>query len=142
MRHEALYLDCARPSFNSAARLLASLAALLAGLGIYGVISYSVAQRTREIGVRIALGAQRGDVLRLVLKQGLKLILNGIVIGLVAAFLLSRLMESLLFGISAADPPTFIVVSLLLIVVALLSLATSRPPRECALIRWSRSEYE
>ncbi|MDQ3134046.1 MAG: ABC transporter permease, partial [Acidobacteriota bacterium] len=114
--------NVARPRFNSLLLgLLASLAALLAGLGIYGVISYSVAERTREIGVRIALGAQRGDVLRLVLKQGLTLILGGIVIGLVAAFLLARLMESLLFGISAADPATFIVVSLLLIVVALLA---------------------
>ena len=114
--------NVARPRFNSLLLgLLASLAALLAGLGIYGVISYSVALRTREIGVRIALGAQRGDVLRLVLKQGLTLILNGLAIGLVAAFLLSRLMESLLFGISAADPATFVVVSLLLIVVALLA---------------------
>ena len=114
--------NVARPRFNSLLLgLLASLAALLAGLGIYGVISYSVAERTREIGVRIALGAQRGDLLRLVLKQGLTLILGGIVIGLVAAFLLARLMESLLFGISAADPATFIVVSLLLIVVALLA---------------------
>lgn len=114
--------NVARPRFNSLLlTLLASLAALLAGLGIYGVISYSVAQRTREIGVRIALGAQQGDVLRLVFRQGLKLILSGIVIGLVAAFLLSRLMESLLFGISATDPLTFVVVSLLLVVVALVA---------------------
>ncbi len=114
--------NVARPRFNSLLLgLLASLAAVLAGLGIYGVISYSVAQRTREIGVRIALGAGRGDVLRLVLKQGMKLVLSGVVIGLVAAFLLSRLMESLLFGISATDPATFTVVSLLLVVIALLA---------------------
>ena len=114
--------NVARPRFNSLLLgLLAALAALLAALGIYGVISYAVAQRTREIGVRIALGAQRGDVLRLVFKQGLTLIVSGIVIGLVGAFMLSRLMESLLFGISATDPATFIVVSLLLVVVALLA---------------------
>jgi len=114
--------NVARPRFNSLLLgLLAALAALLAALGIYGVISYAVAQRTREIGVRIALGAQRGDVLRLVFKQGLTFIVSGIVIGLVGAFMLSRLMESLLFGISATDPATFIVVSLLLVVVALLA---------------------
>ena len=118
-----LFLEnVARPRFNSLLLgLLAALAALLAALGIYGVISYAVAQRTREIGVRIALGAQRGDVLRLVFKQGLTFIVSGIVIGLVGAFMLSRLMESLLFGISATDPATFIVVSLLLVVVALLA---------------------
>ncbi|HEX8149361.1 MAG TPA: ABC transporter permease [Pyrinomonadaceae bacterium] len=101
--------------------LLAGLALLLAGVGIYGVISYTVAQRTQEFGVRVALGAQRGDVLRLVVGRGLKLILPGVGAGLLAALALTRVMSGLLYGVSAADPLTYALVALLLAAVALLA---------------------
>jgi putative ABC transport system permease protein len=104
--------------------LLSSFAVLalgLAGLGIYGVMSYSTKQRTHEIGLRMALGAQSRDVLRLIVGQGLVLALTGIAIGLIASFALTRLMRGLLFGISATDPLTFISISLLLTLVGLLA---------------------
>ena len=101
--------------------LFATLALLLASVGIYGVMSYSVAQRTHEIGIRIALGARRGDVLQMTIKQGLKLVGAGMILGLAAAFLLTRLLESLLFGISATDPITFLSISLVLLAVAILA---------------------
>jgi putative ABC transport system permease protein len=101
--------------------LFAVLALLLASVGIYGVMSYSVAQRTREIGIRIALGARRADVLQMTVKQGLKLVGAGMVIGLLAAILLTRVMASLLFGISATDPITFIGISVVLLAVAILA---------------------
>jgi putative ABC transport system permease protein len=99
----------------------AALALLLAGIGIYGVVSYSVKQRTRELGIRVALGAQAGDVLKLILAQGLKLALIGVVIGLAAAFALTRWMESLLFGVRPTDPLTFGVVAVVLLCVSLLA---------------------
>ncbi|HEV7902607.1 MAG TPA: ABC transporter permease [Pyrinomonadaceae bacterium] len=101
--------------------IFAALALVLAAVGIYGVMSYSVAQRTREFGIRMALGAQRGDVLKLAVGQGLKLVLVGIAIGLGAAFILTRVMSSLLFGVSATDPLTFITISLVLVGVAVLA---------------------
>jgi len=101
--------------------LFAALALLLASIGIYGVMSYSVAQRTREIGIRIALGARRIDVLQMTVKQALKLVGVGMMIGLAAAILLTRVLASLLFGISATDPITFIGISVVLLAVAILA---------------------
>jgi putative ABC transport system permease protein len=93
--------------------LFSGIALVLASIGIYGVMSYSVSQRSRELGVRIALGAGRGDVLRLVLKQGMSLALLGIGIGIWAAFLLTRLIRSQLYQVGAGDPLTFAGVALL-----------------------------
>jgi ABC-type antimicrobial peptide transport system permease subunit len=99
--------------------VFAALALLLSSLGIYGVVSYLTAQRTQEIGVRVALGAQRADVLRMILGKGIKMTALGVLIGLVAALGLTRLMSKLLFGVSPSDPVTFIAVALLLALVAL-----------------------
>jgi putative ABC transport system permease protein len=101
--------------------LFSGIALVLASIGIYGVMSYSVTQRARELGVRIALGADRGDVLRLVLRQGMGLALMGIGIGLAAALALTRLIESQLYGVAATDPATFALVAAVLAVTALLA---------------------
>ncbi|MGH9688745.1 MAG: FtsX-like permease family protein, partial [Candidatus Acidiferrales bacterium] len=99
--------------------IFAALALLLSCIGIYGVISYLAGQRTHEIGVRMALGAQPSQVLRLILGQGAKMALIGIAVGLAASLALTRLMTKMLFGVSAYDPLTFLGVAALLIVVAL-----------------------
>jgi putative ABC transport system permease protein len=140
LRNEVRQLDSSLPVLNvqtlterienslgeerSQATLHASggiLALILAAIGLYGVMSYSVAQRTREIGIRMALGAGRGNVMGLVLRQGVTLVSAGVVLGLGAAFWITRYVASLLFGISAIDPITFGGTSALLIVVALLA---------------------
>lgn len=99
----------------------AALAFILASVGIYGVVSYSVAQRTREIGIRVALGARRSDVLGLVLKEALRLTALGVGLGLIGAFAATRVLRSLLFEVKPTDPATFIFLSLLLTLVALLA---------------------
>ena len=105
----------ARTSFTLVILAIAGAMALLLGVaGIYGVISYSVSQRTREIGIRMALGAARADVQRMVVGQALRLTLLGIGLGLALAFVLTRFMQSLLFGIRPDDPPTFVGVTLIL----------------------------
>jgi putative ABC transport system permease protein len=101
--------------------MFATLAFVLAAVGIYGVVSYSVAQRTREIGIRLALGAQRSDVLRLVLKEALRLTVLGVGLGLAGAYAATRVLRSLLFEVKATDPATFIFLSLLLTLIALIA---------------------
>jgi putative ABC transport system permease protein len=110
----------------------AALSLLLAAVGLYTIISNSVAERTHEIGIRMALGASRANVLKLVLQNGLKLALSGLLIGLLAAFALTRLMVSILFGVSASDPLVFLNVSLLLIGVTL--LASYFPARRATVV--------
>jgi putative ABC transport system permease protein len=101
--------------------LFAALALLLTAIGLYGVMAYSVSQRTREMGIRIALGAQTGNVLRLVVKQGMILAAIGVVLGLITSFAMTRLMRTILYEVSATDPVTFIFAPLLIGVVALLA---------------------
>jgi predicted permease len=112
----------ARRRFNALLTgLFAIVALLLASVGIFGVLNYTVAQRTQEIGLRVALGAQTRDVLRLVLGQGVRMILFGLALGLVASLALTRVLGGMLFGVTPTDPVTFVVVSFLLATVALLA---------------------
>ena len=112
----------AQPRLNAMlVGLFAVIALLLAAAGIFGVMSYSVAQRTQEIGIRLALGAQRFDVLRLVIFQGMRFVLAGVVLGLIGVFLCTRLLQSLLVGIAANDLATMVAVSVLLASVAFLA---------------------
>jgi ABC-type antimicrobial peptide transport system permease subunit len=97
------------------------LALLLAAMGLYSVMTYTMEQRTREIGIRMALGAQIQDVLKLIVSQGMKLVLMGVVIGFAGAFAVTRVASSFLFGVSATDPVTFVCVAILLFAVALLA---------------------
>jgi putative ABC transport system permease protein len=111
-----------QPRFNlTLLGIFGAIALILSAAGIYGVTSYTAAQRTQEIGVRIALGAQPRDVLKLVLAQGIKLTLIGVVLGSAGALALTRLMKSLLFGVSATDPMTFAAIAVLLTLVAVLA---------------------
>jgi predicted permease len=125
---EVMTQSTARTNFNmTLLSIFAGLAVLLAAIGIYGVMSYGVGQRVREIGIRMALGAGADDVLSLVLRQGLSLALLGIAIGLMGAAWLTGAMKSLLFGVRANDPLTFAIVSAFLLTVAL--TATYIPAR-------------
>src|SRR5262249_32484063 len=101
--------------------LFAGLAFVIAAVGVYGVISYAVSQRTREIGIRIALGAGASDVMRMVVWRGMRLALTGVALGLAGALALTRVMKNLLFDVSATDPATFAIIVLLLLAVALIA---------------------
>jgi putative ABC transport system permease protein len=101
--------------------LFSALALVLAGIGVYGVISYSVAQRTQEIGIRMALGAGHEDVMKMILLQGARIASTGLIIGMLAAFVLTRYLEKLLFSVSPGDPATLAMVALVLALVALLA---------------------
>ena len=105
--------------------LFAALALVLASVGIYGLVAYSVTQRTHEIGVRVALGAQKGDVLALIVGEGMTLALLGVGIGLAGALALTRMMSGLLFAVSPTDPATFATITVIL---ALVALAASYVP--------------
>ncbi len=123
----------AQTSFALVMLAIAAVVALLLGVvGIYGVVAYVAAQRTREIGIRMALGADRGAVSRLFVRQGLLLVGAGIVVGLVAAALVTRVMASLLFGVTGTDPITYVVVAVGLMATAL--LATYLPARRASRI--------
>ena len=122
MLDEVVSASLAQPRLNTLLLAgFAALALLLAAIGTYGVISYSVALRIREIGIRMALGAERGDVLKLVVKHGMILALTGAAIGLVGALILTRLMSSLLYVVRPIDPPTFFAVLIVLFSVALVA---------------------
>jgi ABC-type antimicrobial peptide transport system permease subunit len=97
------------------------LALSLAAIGLYGVMAYSVSQRTRELGIRVSVGAERHDIFKLILDQGLAMSVVGLLAGLVAALAVTRLTPNLLYGVSATDPVTFIVIALLLLCVTLLA---------------------
>jgi len=101
--------------------LFSAVAMVLSAAGIYGVTAYTVTQRTHEVGIRIALGAQVGDVLRMILGQGMAVIGVGLVVGLAAAFGLMRLLRSLLFGVGENDPLTFVAITVVLVLVALIA---------------------
>jgi putative ABC transport system permease protein len=123
--------DLAQPRFTML--LLGSFAGaavLLAGIGLYGVMVFGVTQRTREIGVRVALGAQRGDVLRLVMRRGMLLVGIGLAIGTAGALALGRIVAGLLYGVTPADLPTMVTVAVFLAAVAM--VATYLPARRAA----------
>ena len=128
-----LSATAAQPRFYAlCASIFGGVALLLAAFGLYGVLSYTVSQRRREIGVRMALGAGRGQVVRLVVGQGGALVAAGVVLGLVAAATASRIVESVLFGVTPADPLTFTAVTAVLVGVAV--LACWLPARRAARI--------
>jgi putative ABC transport system permease protein len=111
---------------------LAGFALCLAAVGVYSVIAYSVGQRTREIGIRMALGAQAGSVRKLILRQGLRAVFAGLAAGLAASLVAMRALASLLYGVAATDPPTFLAVAVVLLAVS--ALACAIPARRAALV--------
>jgi putative ABC transport system permease protein len=120
--HQILSDSVAQPRFRATLVGLFALAALvLAATGIYGVIAYLVSQRRNEMGIRLALGAESKDILRLIVGEGLKLIGAGILLGLMGALMLTRLLSALLFGVSATDPLTFVIIAIVMTIVALLA---------------------
>jgi putative ABC transport system permease protein len=121
VEHALEELDSPRRFQTEVIGVFAVIALMLAALGLYGLMSYLVAQRTKEIGIRVALGAQRCDVLKLIIGQGMTIALTGLTLGLMAALAVTRLIRSLLFGLSASDPLTFGIVALLLAIVAFVS---------------------
>lgn len=130
---EILAESVIQPRYQTILLSLSGIIALvLAAIGVYGVISYTVAQRTHEIGIRMALGAPRDEILKMVIGQGLRLTLIGGVIGITAAFGLTRFLSSLLYGVKPTDALTFAAVSLILIAVAL--LACYFPARRAAAV--------
>ena len=119
---EYIASSVAAPRFNTTLlSIFAAVALVLTIIGLYGVMSYSVAQRTNEIGIRMALGAQTGDVLGLIVKDGLKLVFLGLLVGISGALALTRLLSSLLFGVTTRDPATFVAIAALLSIVAMLA---------------------
>ena len=120
------------PAAHLVTGAFAATALLLAAIGIYGVMAYFVTQRSREIGVRMALGAQRSDVLKLVVRQGMALALSGVLVGVIAALALTRFMSKLLFGVSAYDPISIVSITVLLAAVAL--LANLLPGRRASMV--------
>src|SRR5881398_3518888 len=130
---EYLSQSIAQPRLNAMlVSLFAVIALLLAAAGIFGVMSYSVTQRTQEIGIRIALGAQRYDVLRLIVLQGMRFVGVGLVLGIIGVLVSSRLLQSFLFGIGATDPKTMLAVTLVLTAVALVACLV--PARRATLV--------
>jgi putative ABC transport system permease protein len=126
-----LFESVAQPRFRTVLLgVFAALALMMAVIGLYAVMAVSVAQRTHELGIRVALGAQRRDVIGLVLRQGIKLVSLGIVIGLAGAWALTRVLTTLLFEVKPTDPLTFVAVPVLLIAVAI--LACWLPARQAA----------
>jgi putative ABC transport system permease protein len=123
----------AQPRLNALlVGLFALIALLLAAAGLFGVMSYSVTQRTQEIGIRLALGAQRYDVLRLVVGQGMRFVAVGLLLGLIGVFACTRLLQSLLFGVGATDLPTMLAVTLILTAVSF--VACLLPARRATLV--------
>ena len=122
---------------HAAAPIFAGIALLLAAIGVYGLMSYSVEQRTQEIGIRMALGAARGNMLTMVLMAGMKLVIAGVVVGVGLAYGLTRVLASLLFGVKASDPLTFTLVPAILAAVAL--AATLIPARRAATVAPSQA---
>jgi putative ABC transport system permease protein len=119
---QIVYGSVAQPRFNMLMLgIFAVVALILAAVGVYGVMNYSVAQQTHEIGIRMALGAQQSHILTMVIQQGFVLVGIGVAIGLAGAFIVTQFMTSLLYGVKAMDPTTFIGVAVILAIVALVA---------------------